>query len=207
MATTPIKFEKRDIAPDAGSRATTDRREHDIVGLGVIIAAVLLFVANGSSVLRDFLHSLATGARPQEPMLGTALVLNIALLLFGWRRYVDLTREVGQRRIAEEVAHKLAHTDALTGCLNRRSIGPALQDMIHAARVTGHEVVAMMMDLDNFKKSNDAHGHQAGDAVLLQTAERIRALLPEKSIMARLVVTSSPLPRSTIRTTSKLSTA
>ena len=186
MATTPIKFEKRDIAPDAGSRAPTDRREHDIVGLGVIIAAVLLFVANGSSVLRDFLHSLATGARPQEPMLGTALVLNIALLLFGWRRYVDLTREVGQRRIAEEVAHKLAHTDALTGCLNRRSIGPALQDMIHAARTTGHEVVAMMMDLDNFKKSNDAHGHQAGDAVLLQTAERIRALLPEKSIMARL---------------------
>ncbi|MGV3511511.1 MAG: putative bifunctional diguanylate cyclase/phosphodiesterase [Novosphingobium sp.] len=182
MATAPIRLDE----PDEGAHSRKQRHENDIVGLGIIIAAVLLFVANGSSVLQDFLHSIITGARPQEPMLGTALVLNIALLLFGWRRYVDLTREVGQRRVAEETAHKLAHTDPLTGCLNRRSIGPALQDMIEAARTTGHEVVAMMMDLDNFKKSNDAHGHQAGDAVLLQTADRIRALLPDRSIMARL---------------------
>ncbi|MBF9152581.1 putative bifunctional diguanylate cyclase/phosphodiesterase [Novosphingobium jiangmenense] len=182
MATTPISFEAPEEAvPEAGRRG-----EHDVVGLGIIIAAVLLFVANGSSVLHDFVRSLMTGVRPQDPMLGTALILNIALLLFGWRRYVDLTREVGQRRVAEEMAHKLAHTDPLTGCLNRRSIGPALQEMICTARATGHEVVAMMMDLDNFKRSNDAHGHQAGDAVLLQTAQRIRALLPDRSIMARL---------------------
>lgn len=182
MATAPIKFQ----VPEEPNLGRKERCENDIVGLGIIVAAVLLFVANGSSVLQDFMRSIMTGAQPREPMLGIALVLNIALLLFGWRRYVDLTREVGQRRVAEEMAHKLAHTDPLTGCLNRRSIGPALQDMIENARKTGHEVVAMMMDLDNFKKSNDAHGHQAGDAILLQTAERIRALLPDRSIMARL---------------------
>lgn len=182
MATAPIKFDE----PEASGQAGREHRDSDVVGLGIIIAAVLLFVANGSSVLHDFARSIMTAARPHEPMLGTALILNIALLLFGWRRYVDLTREVGQRRVAEEMAHKLAHTDPLTGCLNRRSIGPALQEMIQTARATGHEVVAMMMDLDNFKKSNDAHGHHAGDAVLLRTAERIRALLPERSIMARL---------------------
>ena len=180
MATGPQPLMNEAVDPSA------QRNPHDFVGLGIIVAAVLLFVANGSSVLHDFLHALATGTRPREPMLGTALILNIALLLFGWRRYVDLTREVGQRREAEETAHKLAHTDPLTGCLNRRSIGPALQEMIQTARTTGHEVVAMMMDLDNFKRSNDAHGHQAGDAVLLHTAERIRAILPERSIMARL---------------------
>ncbi|MBA4355060.1 MAG: GGDEF-domain containing protein, partial [Novosphingobium sp.] len=54
------------------------------------------------------------------------------------------------------------------------------------ARTTGHEVVAMMIDLDNFKRSNDVHGHQAGDAVLLEAARRIRAALPERSVMARL---------------------
>jgi diguanylate cyclase (GGDEF)-like protein len=182
MATAPIKFEE----PETDCLAQEDRGGRDVVGLGIVIAAVLLFVANGSSVLSDFLRSVMTGSKPQQPMLGTALILNIALLLFGWRRYVDLTNEVGQRREAEKTAHKLAHTDPLTGCLNRRSVGPALKDMILAARTTGHEVVAMMMDLDNFKRSNDAHGHQAGDALLVQTAERIRAILPERSIMARL---------------------
>lgn len=160
--------------------------DRDIVGLGIVTASILLFVANGSTVVGDFLHLVTTGRRLHDPMLGTALLLNIALLLFGWRRYADLTREIGQRRDAEEMAHKLAHTDPLTGCLNRRSIGPALQELVTAAATTGHEVVVMMIDLDNFKRSNDVHGHQAGDAVLAQTAQRVRTLLPDRSIMARL---------------------
>lgn len=183
MASTPMAIEP--IEAELGAEAA-DKPVHDIVGLGIIVAAVLLFVANGSTVLTDFLRSVMTGAAPREPMLSVALILNIALLLFGWRRYVDLTKEVGQRRQAEETAHRLAHTDPLTGCLNRRSIGPALEEMIATARTTGHEVVVMMMDLDNFKRSNDAHGHQAGDAVLLQTAHRIGEILPDRSVMARL---------------------
>lgn len=183
MASTPMAIEP--IEAELGAE-TADKPVHDIVGLGIIVAAVLLFVANGSTVLTDFLRSVMTGAAPREPMLSVALILNIALLLFGWRRYVDLTKEVGQRRQAEETAHRLAHTDPLTGCLNRRSIGPALEEMIATARTTGHEVVVMMMDLDNFKRSNDAHGHQAGDAVLLQTAHRIGEILPDRSVMARL---------------------
>lgn len=158
----------------------------DLLGLGIVIAAIILFVANGSSVLADFISSIISGDKPRDQMLSTALLLNIALLLFGWRRYADLTTEVGERREAEETAHKLARTDPLTGCLNRRSIGDALQDIIATARTTGHEVVAMMIDLDNFKRSNDVHGHQAGDAVLLEAARRVRAVLPERSVMARL---------------------
>lgn len=158
----------------------------DIIGLGIVVASILLFVANGSTVLSDFIRSVLMGSRPADPMLGTALLLNIALLLFGWRRYSDLTREVRQRRVAEETARKLAQTDPLTGCLNRRSIGPALDKLLESAATTGHEVVVMMLDLDHFKRSNDVHGHQAGDAVLIQTAQRIRSLLPERSVMARL---------------------
>ncbi|MES2303181.1 MAG: EAL domain-containing protein [Pseudomonadota bacterium] len=178
MATEPAHHDERN-----GSKAKADR---DLVGLGIVIATILLFVANGSSVIADFITSMVSGGKPRDQMLSTALLLNIALLLFGWRRYADLTSEVGQRREAEEMAHKLAHTDPLTGCLNRRSIGGALQDIITTARQTGHEVVAMMIDLDNFKRSNDVHGHQAGDAVLLEAARRIRSALPERSIIARL---------------------
>jgi len=187
MATAPIHNGPTQVGID-GSPAdgTADRPVHDYVGLGIIVAAVLLFVANGSTVLTDFIRSVLTGTRPHEPMLSVALILNIALLLFGWRRYVDLTREVGQRREAEETAHRLAHTDPLTGCLNRRSISPVLDEMIETARATGHEVVVVMMDLDNFKRSNDGHGHKAGDEVLRQSARRVGDILPERSVMARL---------------------
>lgn len=169
--------------PQHGSRAKADR---DLLGLGIVIAALVLFVANGSSVVGDFISSLVTGEKPRDQLLSTALLLNIALLLFGWRRYVDLSAEVSQRREAETTARKLAQTDPLTGCLNRRSVGDALQDIIATARLTGHEVVAMMIDLDNFKRSNDVHGHQAGDAVLLEASRRIQSILPGRSIMARL---------------------
>ena len=178
MATRPTNHDKTH-----GTKAKPDK---DLLGLGIVIATIILFVANGSSVLADFISSMINGNKPRDQMLSTALLLNIALLLFGWRRYTDLTIEVGQRREAEETAQKLAQTDPLTGCLNRRSIGEALQEIIASARTTGHEVVAMMIDLDNFKRSNDVHGHQAGDSVLLETATRIRAVLPERSVMARL---------------------
>ena len=44
-----------------------------------------------------------------------AFLLNIALILFGWRRYRDLEAEVAERAAAEELAHSLAVTDPLTG--------------------------------------------------------------------------------------------
>lgn len=178
MATRPTDHDETQ-----GTKAKADK---DVICLGVVIATIVLFVGYGSSAITGFIGSLIRGDRPHDQLLSTALLLNIALLLFGWRRYVDLTTEVGQRREAEETAQKLAQTDPLTGCLNRRSIDDALQDIIATARATGHEVVTMMIDLDNFKRSNDNHGHQAGDAVLLEAARRIRAILPERSVMARL---------------------
>lgn len=162
------------------------KADKDLIGLGIVVAMIILIIANGSSVIADFVTSLISDDKPLDDVLSAALLLNVALLLFGCRRYMDLTSEVSQRRKAEETAQTLAHTDPLTGCLNRRSIDGALQDMITSARVTGHEVVAMIIDLDHFKRSNDVHGHLAGDAVLLEATRRIRSALPERSIVARL---------------------
>lgn len=185
MATAPTNSGPTSNGQDDRT-SSRERPERDMVGMGIIVATILLFVANGSTVLADILRSVISGSPPRQPMLGIALILNVALLLFVWRRYIDLTQEVGQRRQAEQDAHRLARTDPLTGCLNRRSMGPALEDMISSARLTGHEVVVMMLDLDNFKRANDAHGHHAGDVILRQTATRIRDALPERSVMARL---------------------
>ncbi len=162
------------------------KADKDLIGLGIIVALTIMIITNGSSAIADFVTSLISDGEPSNEVLSAALLLNVALLLFGCRRYIDLTSEVSHRRQAEETARSLAQIDPLTGCLNRRTIDDALQTMIASARVTGHEVVAMIIDLDHFKRSNDVHGHLAGDAVLLEATRRIRSVLPERSIIARL---------------------
>src|SRR5690606_29376218 len=109
----------------AGRRGRVSGRERsgrDIVALGIAVAAIILFIGTGGSVLPDVVRSILDfGPRP-DSVAANALILNIALLLFGWRRYTGLTRESRDRELAEEQARKLADTDALTGLLNRRSL-------------------------------------------------------------------------------------
>src|SRR5688572_23356884 len=97
------------------------KAERDIVSLGIAVAAIILFVGAGGSLFPRIVRSwLGTGAAP-DMLLTNAVLLNIALLIFGWRRYADLQREVGERRKAEARAQELAAIDPLTGTLNRRS--------------------------------------------------------------------------------------
>ncbi|MCC6940405.1 MAG: EAL domain-containing protein [Novosphingobium sp.] len=165
---------------------TIAKADKDIIGLGVVVAMIVLIIATGSSALADAVTALISHGQPRNQMLSAALLLNVALLMFGFRRYRDLTAEVRQRRQAEEMSRSIAQTDPLTGCLNRLTVDEALQAMITSARRTGHEVVAIVIDLDHFKRSNDVHGHLTGDAVLLEASRRIRSALPDGSIMARL---------------------
>src|SRR3546814_5192508 len=87
--------------------------------------------------------------------LATALVLNIALILFGWRRYKDLNREIVERTEAEQRARYLADTDPLTGFLNRRALLVAGQRMIAGAAAEKRQVALFLLDLDHFKTVND----------------------------------------------------
>jgi len=162
------------------------RAERDLLALGIAVAAIVLFVGTGGMVLPQVARSwMGLGAAP-DPILISMLLLNIALVIFGWRRYVELTSEVAERRKAEEHARQLAETDSLTGSLNRRSVGPATDTLIAQAAADGRAVAFVMVDLDNFKLINDLNGHLAGDALLVAAAERIGALLPAGSLLARL---------------------
>jgi diguanylate cyclase (GGDEF)-like protein len=164
---------------------TTSRAERDVIALGIISAAILLFVGTGSQVLTRLVRHALFGEASADMLLTNALVLNIALIIFGWRRYTDLTREVAARREAEAAALRLADSDPLTGLLNRRSFGAALTRLAVASAQQG-QLAVILIDLDRFKQANDAHGHQAGDAVLVETARRVRAVLPASAALARL---------------------
>ena len=157
-----------------------------MVALGIAFAAVIMFVGTGGSVMPKIVRAwMGTGAAP-DILLTNAVLLNIALLLFGWRRYNDLHREIEVRRKAEELARALAEIDPLTGCLNRRSGIPAIEHLRAVTRERGHELALFMIDLDNFKLINDLNGHQIGDCVLAATAQRIKALLPPEGLIARI---------------------
>ena len=74
-------------------------------------------------------------------LLTNTLLLNIALVIFGWRRYADLSHEVDQRRRAEAYARLLAETDPLTGCSSTAArSAPATDELISQARQRGESV-------------------------------------------------------------------
>jgi diguanylate cyclase (GGDEF)-like protein len=158
----------------------------DVVAPGIAVAAVLLLVATGGAVLPSTVRSLLGDSTAPDRVLVSALLLNIALIIFGWRRYRELTREIAERRRAEDEARLLAATDPLTQCLNRRSMIEATEALRTAAAERGEAIVYCMIDLDNFKQINDMYGHTYGDAVLVKLCDRLRALLPREARLARL---------------------
>jgi len=177
---------KRAIEQLHGNAPGTAKAERDIVALGIAVAAIILFVGTGGSLIPKIVGAwFGTGA-PPDPQLTTAVLLNIALVIFGWRRYADLQREVSERRRAEALAQELAAIDPLTGILNRRSGGPAIEALIAGAAGKRRDVAVLMIDLDNFKQVNDLNGHTMGDRVLIETASRVAALLPAGGVLARI---------------------
>ena len=160
--------------------------ERDIVALGIATAAIIMFVGTGGSVMPDIVRRLGGMSSGPDPMLTNALLLNIALIIFGWRRYRELTVEVAERRRAEQQARLLAETDPLTGCLNRRSTSAATEALIAECHARGESIAFLILDLDNFKQINDLNGHLAGDTVLQTVAARVRGEMPERALLARL---------------------
>ena len=179
-------LEKRDLAKGPLPRVLRGRKGQDLVTLGVVLAAIALFVATASNALLDAAATAANGDSSPNLLLTAALLLNIALILLGWNRYKALTGEIAQHRRLEEEARRLADYDDLTGCLNRRSLAQLLDAMLQERTGRKRAVAAIAIDLDNFKQVNDLNGHAMGDAVLSTTAKRIIDLLPEEAMIARL---------------------
>ena len=76
----------------------------------------------------------------------------------------------------------MAHHDALTGLDNRL----LFQNRLTQALATGKPVAMLLLDLDHFKEVNDTLGHPVGDALLVGTAERLRAAVTPAQSVARL---------------------
>ena len=130
-----------------------------------LISAVALFIWNGSS----FLQRLAIAEGEFSATLkiaAVALTLNVALILFGWRRYADLQHEAEKRVEGEARAQKIASTDGMTGLLNRKGFGDQAALLAARAAREGGKLSILSLQLHRFKAINDRYGYDVGDAVI-----------------------------------------
>jgi diguanylate cyclase (GGDEF)-like protein len=158
----------------------------DLVIIGIAASTLLVLAALGNDyfdALRDRLIALSSG---NAPLVVGLLLLNLAISLYGWRRYRDVRREVLERTAAEKRAFSLASTDPLTGFLNRRSLAGAVDELLASAAKRRRAVAMLIVDIDGFKTVNDMHGHLTGDNLLRMAADVIAKSLPKEAVAARL---------------------
>jgi len=81
---------------------------------------------------------------------------------------------------------RLAEYDSLTGLANRHRMTRRLESILSAYKSAKRSCAVMMLDLDRFKQVNDTMGHPAGDDLLRQVAERLRAIVADRGEIGRL---------------------
>ena len=158
-------------------------RRGDSVGTFFILAWLGYFVAAATmaGLVNGFvgasfwtMHSFQIGAT-----FDMLMFMRIAAL-----RSADL-RVAAQRAAREhETLHSLAHTDALTGLVNRRGLNMALASAVQDCGPR-QRLAVYMLDLDGFKPVNDQYGHDVGDELLITVAQRLRATVRTGDVVAR----------------------
>ncbi len=99
---------------------------------------------------------------------------------------VSLSRDISERRRAEEQIEKLAYYDSLTGLPNRTLLKDRLGQVLAQARRDDRQVAVLFLDLDRFKGINDTLGHECGDLLLKAVAERLQECVRSADTVARL---------------------
>jgi diguanylate cyclase (GGDEF)-like protein/PAS domain S-box-containing protein len=104
----------------------------------------------------------------------------------GQRFFVAIVRDVTERKQIEERIKHLAHHDHLTGLPNRSLFIDHLEQAIKMARRRKHRTAVLFLDLDGFKQINDTLGHEAGDQLLRDVSTRLRRVIRDSDVAARI---------------------
>ena len=143
-------------------------------------AALFLFIPTGQHIVAAALDgSLSTGI---DRTSAIAFLLNIAVILFAWRRSKDLQQRLAANEAATIRPRQCLHRSR-NGLANRRELMRVLAET-SASQKSGSKL--LLLDLDFFKKVNDLYGHVVGDEVLKRVADIIQRAVAQGSCCARL---------------------
>jgi len=162
-------------APDGRSLLAGLKSDPDAYRTAVIVVAPAeLSVPEAEATLRRGAHDLLFA-----PITPAEVVARVASAS---RTRILQEELVGQSRRLETMLHE----DPLTGLFNRRYVLTRLAGLISGARRHGRPLSVAMIDIDHFKRLNDAYGHDAGDAALVATTMALRDRLRAEDELGRL---------------------
>jgi len=119
-------------------------------------------------------------------------------------RMIGTHTDITDRKEAEATVWRQAHFDPLTGLPNRRTLRERLHSAIARCQESKQNIAVLFIDLDHFKEVNDTLGHDSGDMLLVEAAQRIRQSLSPLDTLARMggdeftVVLDSVPPKATL---------
>jgi len=113
-------------------------------------------------------------------------IMGIPIVRDGERLFQIFFRDITDRKRAEQLMHRLAFHDPLTGLPNRRLFIARLNQALEDTTLKPAALAVMFIDLDGFKQVNDTMGHDAGDAVLHIVARRLEECVGEGAMAAQL---------------------
>ncbi|MBI2745845.1 MAG: EAL domain-containing protein [Burkholderiales bacterium] len=163
-----------------------------VVGLG---AALLLALGDSLRKLRATLGGTPGEVYAHIAQLGRGQFQDLIPVpagqedsVLGWLQQTQrqLHQMEVERRVSDARLVQLADYDPLTGLPNRRLLQDRAQTALNRAHRHGEALALMFLDLDRFKNINDSLGHQLGDALLVQVAQRLKSLLREEDTICRL---------------------
>lgn len=170
----------RNPAARASVRDLDERLEDRIVDASAH-AALLAVLAQGGSATRTLAVRTPQGERWHE-----ISARHCRDAVTGQDAVLVSEADVSAIKRTEAQAQSLALHDPLTGLPNRSHVMQRFAQAVDRIRGAGHEAALMFIDLDHFKDVNDTRGHDTGDALLCQVAQRLLGAVPPAALVARL---------------------
>lgn len=149
----------------------------------IMVAAIMLVIATAIAVATTWYTTRHYDPEIHQRALRTATFLPLVIVPL-CTSIVGYQSIMNHRRMLK-IFH-LAHTDEMTGLANRRAFMQEARYRFDTIDLDYQGLSFFIIDLDHFKKVNDAYGHEAGDEVLIHASQQIVQALPQDAMVARL---------------------
>ncbi|MES2951235.1 MAG: diguanylate cyclase [Pseudomonadota bacterium] len=147
----------------------------------IFMAALREALDTGRSVGKHYSLQLAQGQQWFE-----LSVVRKPTLAGEEQRLIAIARNITERKLAEQAIEHLAFHDTLTGLPNRRMLSDRLETALAASQRNQTHGALLFLDLDKFKDLNDNYGHDVGDLMLQEVAQRLLQCIRAVDTVARL---------------------